>query len=363
MVHQTPKISIIVPIYNAENVLQRCISSLMQQSEDAIEIIAVDDCSTDNSLKLLYELSHSDERIHIVRMPENKGPHLARELGVSHAAGEYIAFVDSDDWCGLDMYEKLLNIGISDNADIVMCDAMKHNKDKDTVISSTLDNGSYTFEQIKDNLYLPLYGKDSRSEYAYGYLWRFIFRRDLFKDIVFHEDVTLYEDEILLMQLLKGARQISVSNEPLYHYDCTEVGSLSRKGGYWPEFWNLMRTSTLAKQDIAKKHELSEDDYMARLGTFLYKGYLRAISNETSMDNKKSPSSIEEFLSSLGEDTLLDGYIDYIETERFSPGQYQAIIDRKTDGPQKLYTYYCETYAHMTELRKYLDNEVLPYGI
>lgn len=360
---QKPKLSIIVPIYNAENTLKRCINSLIQQSEGGIEIIAVDDCSVDNSLGALHELSQSDERIRIVRMLENKGPNLAREVGISHAKGEYIAFVDSDDWCDFEMYEKLLHIGNRDNADIVMCDAISHNKAENTVISCTLDNGIYTFEQMKDNLYIPLYGKDSRLEHAYGYLWRFIFRIDLFNDIVFHKDVTLYEDEIILLQLLKGARRISVSHDILYHYDCTESGSLSRKRGYWPEFWKLIRVATLAKQDIAEKHNLPEDDYMARLGTFLYKGYLRAISNETFKDNKKSNSSIEGFLSSLGGDTLLDRYIEYIEKERFSHRQYQAIIDRKTDGPQRLYEYYCKTYAHMTELGKYLDNEIFPYGI
>ena len=101
-----PKISVIVPVYKVEKFLPKCLESLINQTLKDIEIICINDGSPDNSLKILEEYAKKDSRIKIINQ-KNAGPSVARNNGMSAASGEYIGFVDSDDWIDLDFYEKL----------------------------------------------------------------------------------------------------------------------------------------------------------------------------------------------------------------------------------------------------------------
>ena len=113
------KISIIVPVYNTEKYLGVCLDSLISQTYKDIEIICVDDGSTDNSLQILNDYAAKDSRIKILTQ-KNQGPSVARNLGLEKAKGEYITFVDSDDWVSIDMCEKIYSKAIDTNADLVL---------------------------------------------------------------------------------------------------------------------------------------------------------------------------------------------------------------------------------------------------
>ena len=116
------KLSVIVPVYNAENELKKSIESILSQTEKNIEIILVDDGSSDNSLYICKEFEKKDRRIKVIHQ-ENAGVSVARNTGIEVATGEYIGFVDSDDWIELNMYERLLSEAQRSGADVVMCDA------------------------------------------------------------------------------------------------------------------------------------------------------------------------------------------------------------------------------------------------
>ena len=111
------KISVVVPVYNVEAYLERCLDSLINQTLSDIEIICVNDGSTDSSPEKLEEFAKKDSRIKIINQ-ENGGLSAARNTGIEAATGEYIGFVDSDDYVDLDFYEKLYNAATSHNADI-----------------------------------------------------------------------------------------------------------------------------------------------------------------------------------------------------------------------------------------------------
>lgn len=113
-----PKISVIVPIYNVEKYLRRCINSIQQQTYTNIEIILVDDGSPDGSGKICDELAGSDDRIHVVHKT-NGGLSSARNTGLEIAQGEYVTFVDSDDWIVSDIYEKCIDVALSTKCDVV----------------------------------------------------------------------------------------------------------------------------------------------------------------------------------------------------------------------------------------------------
>ena len=115
-----PQISVIVPIYNVEKYLAKCIDSIINQTLTNIEIILVNDGSTDNSRKIIDKYDKKDSRIKVIHK-KNGGQGSARNAGLDIAKGEYIGFVDSDDWIDSNMYENLYNAAISNNADIVVC--------------------------------------------------------------------------------------------------------------------------------------------------------------------------------------------------------------------------------------------------
>ena len=111
------KISVIVPVFNAEKYLKMCLNSLVSQTLKNIEIICIDDGSTDNSLAILDKFKSKDDRIKIIKQ-KNYGVSMARNNGISEAQGEYIGFVDADDWVDKDFFEKLYNAAQKYNADI-----------------------------------------------------------------------------------------------------------------------------------------------------------------------------------------------------------------------------------------------------
>lgn len=115
-----PKVSVIVPIYNVERYLKKCVDSIINQSLKEIEIILVDDGSTDNSGKIADEYINKDERIKVIHK-ENGGQGSARNAGIEAATGEYIGFVDSDDWIDEDMYKMIYKKAICENLDIAIC--------------------------------------------------------------------------------------------------------------------------------------------------------------------------------------------------------------------------------------------------
>ena len=116
-----PKVSVIVPIYNKEQYLEECVNSIQLQTLNELEIILVDDGSTDASGQICDRIAESDQRVVVVHT-ENAGVCAARNMGLKLATGEYIGFVDADDYVSTDMYQKMANIIDEINVDFVVCD-------------------------------------------------------------------------------------------------------------------------------------------------------------------------------------------------------------------------------------------------
>ena len=114
-----PKVSVIIPVYKTEDYLRKCLDSVCNQTLKDIEIICINDCSPDGCLEILKEYASKDERIKIIDFKENKGAACARNAGIDAAQGEYLGFVDSDDFIDLDFYEKLYIKAKETNAQIV----------------------------------------------------------------------------------------------------------------------------------------------------------------------------------------------------------------------------------------------------
>ena len=121
-----PKVSVVIPCYNVAQYVARCLDSLINQTLTDIEIICVDDKSTDNTLKALNEYAHKDKRIKIIAQKKNAGVSVARNTGIDVASGEYIGFADPDDYIDLDFFEKLYNKIVAEHADICIGNIKEH---------------------------------------------------------------------------------------------------------------------------------------------------------------------------------------------------------------------------------------------
>ena len=121
-----PKVSVIIPVYGVENYIERCARSLFEQTLDDIEYLFIDDCTPDQSIKVLQQLLEEyPQRKHQViihRMEHNSGQAAVRKWGMQNATGEYVIHCDSDDWVDLDMYRAMYEKAKSDNSDFVVCD-------------------------------------------------------------------------------------------------------------------------------------------------------------------------------------------------------------------------------------------------
>ncbi len=126
-----PKVSIVLPIYNVSEYLRKSLNSLVKQTLQEIEIICINDGSTDNSLEIVKEYAKRDNRIVVVDK-KNEGQGIARNLGINMAKGEYIGFVDPDDWVKPDMYEKMYNQAKKFSSEIVICDLSKYVEEKNS---------------------------------------------------------------------------------------------------------------------------------------------------------------------------------------------------------------------------------------
>lgn len=214
-------VSIIVPIYNAENFLNRCLDSIVNQTYNNLEIILINDGSADNSLKIMQNYRDIDQRIKCISQ-ENKGVSATRNVGLKHAAGDFILFIDADDWIELNMVEKMLNLFESKtDIDIVFCSSDNAENQNDVIKVENLeveiwDNNT----QIKEFL---MHKKMT------GMLWNKLIRRKLFDNILFDEEVGYGEDAQALWKVIKKTRCMAVTNEKLYHH-VIEISSISHQG-------------------------------------------------------------------------------------------------------------------------------------
>ena len=208
-------VSIIIPVYNAETYLQRCVSSLLGQTYKQIEIILVNDGSSDNSGKLCEEYSKIDDRIKVIHK-ENGGAATARNKGLDEARGKYICFVDSDDYVSCEYIETLYNLLVENNADIAQCDYLLTFKGDSQIPKKEKVVSNYTGMEMLKRFQIE---NDFRIKLVV--VWNKIYKREIFDDIRFPEGI-IYEDEAIIPKILFKAKRITYTTEKLYAYFMSE---------------------------------------------------------------------------------------------------------------------------------------------
>lgn len=226
------KVSIIVPVYNSERYLCECVESLLSQDYQNIEILLVNDGSSDSSGDIIDEFAKKDQRIKPIHI-KNSGVSTARNNGLEKATGEWITFVDSDDWAENNMISFALTNAIKSEADILIWSYYKNYTDKELPLS-LLPGGNQVITENKDMFHLKaiylLYGEDRIKEsVSSGAVWCKLYRRSLLVDnnLKFKVGLTRAQDTVFSMHAFEYAKKIVYFDKHLYHYRITNSSTCS----------------------------------------------------------------------------------------------------------------------------------------
>lgn len=243
------KLSIIVPVYNIIQYLPKCLDSILSQTLRDIEIICVDDCSTDSSFSILEEYKSKDDRIKLLKLAKNYGQGYARNRGIEIAQGEYIGFVDGDDYIDPNYFEALYNSAVKNNADISVASILKHKKNYKKY------NVIYKKEGIAENIQDKIKLCGDKKKFFF-YAWNKIYKTDLIKNngIEFAQG-QIYEDVIFAIEALYYSnRVVSVPNIK-YHYIERKNSSVKRKDITGKKEYDLTKAYT-ELQDFCHEHNI-----------------------------------------------------------------------------------------------------------
>ena len=237
-----PKVSIIIPVFNSENLLKDCLKSVKNQTLNDIEIICVDDGSTDSSSEILDDFSKKDSRFKIFHQ-KNHGAGFSRNVALKKVTGEFILFLDSDDWIEKDTCEKLYYHAINLNSDVVLFDAVRHLPNNQSIdLIHFLGN-----ERNKDFSLLSFdykFIKDKVLNAYFGVIWSKFYKTSLIKDNdIKFSSYKIYNDVGFHFKSILSADKIAVLPEVFYHY--VNVGQQSlqssfRWGEYEPIWYDVM---------------------------------------------------------------------------------------------------------------------------
>lgn len=233
-----PKVSIIVPVYNAEKYLKRCVSSLKKQTLKDIEIILVDDSSTDSSLEMCKQMAIDDSRIKVIHKA-NEGAGLARNAALDIANGEYIGFVDSDDFVELNMFEILYNKAVQHSSDLVMSgvlfiDGNMFSEKGECIRKTYFDKDTHfdTEEALKE-LRMGIVGSlpQDADDSKYGMsIWKNLFKLEIIKknNLAFLSEREIYsEDALFMIDYISCIKKATGISDAFYNY-CRNGDSISK---------------------------------------------------------------------------------------------------------------------------------------
>ena len=222
-------ISVIIPIYNVEKYLDRCVDSIINQTYKNLEIILVDDGSPDNCPKMCDDYAKKDSRIRVVHK-ENGGLSDARNAGMEVATGEYVSFIDSDDYISLDFYETLFQTMIDNDSDIVECSVVKfYENEKFDEYSDDLKVTNYETVDALDGLI---------SENPFKqHVWNKLYKSSVALDIPYAVG-KLNEDEFWTYQVFGKAKKVTRINQTMYYY-------FQRNGSIMGNSYNIRRLDAL----------------------------------------------------------------------------------------------------------------------
>lgn len=216
-----PKISVIVPVYNAGAFFKKRLDTLIQQTLKEIEIILILDCPTDGSDRVAEEYAGRDERVRVIHNPQNLHIGLSRNEGLKMATGEYISFSDHDDYSELDMFEKMYEKAKETDADIVVSDFYGKSEKECFFFGFPANDPQFQQHSFTYLISGPRYKKNRRAITSNGLIWNQIYKRQFLADhhLIFPDNRKItFEDRVFLIGAYYYARKIAVVPQAFYYH-------------------------------------------------------------------------------------------------------------------------------------------------
>lgn len=211
-------VSVIMPVYNSQQYVKAAVNSIVNQTYGNIEILCVNDCSTDDSLSVLNELASKDSRVKVIDSPVNVGAGEARNLAIKEAKGEFITFVDADDTIEPDLYQRVIDEINKNNPDQVVWGIVEeHFDDNDTLVKTVPIVSAYRFLDNETDIVKTILELEDNS--LFGYQWNSFYRASVIKDNnIRFEKALFYEDYFFNLEFAKCMKTFSVLDYAGYHY-------------------------------------------------------------------------------------------------------------------------------------------------
>ena len=264
------KVSVIVPVYNVEKYLEKCLDSLVNQTLKDIEIIVVNDGTKDNSQEIIDKYTKKYPKKVKGFIKENGGLSSARNYGLKYAKGEYIAFIDSDDYVELDMFEKMYNKAINNNYDIVVCDTIEVDEKNGNKVYKK-SNFNYSNNDIKNYIIAPPMACTR------------LYKINIFDEIIFEEGI-FYEDLNLIPSLVLKTDSIGFVEEGLYYY-LQRSGSIMKQKQFNEKLLDIFKV-------LQKNYDLFNYKYPKEV-EYLYITHLLRTTSMRFLDYKDSNKYLE----------------------------------------------------------------------
>ena len=279
-----PSISVIVPVYQAEQYLKKCVESVTKQTFSDWELLLVDDGCTDGSPALCDQCAAEDDRIRVFHRKKNAGVSEARNLGIREAKGEYIAFLDVDDRFEFRALETLWSLREQTGADTVGCAHLNLAPDGSKSVEKLLPAGVYDEQGIREGIVYPLLGDRLQPPLFNGFIWRYLFSAKILHSARITFEGAYLEDELFLMEYFCNAHKLAVTEEPLYRYFLNPSSATHR---YMKDFMKVFSRFMERKEALVKAYHLEEARPQWRENSN-WAGLLIAIGNEYARGNDAS---------------------------------------------------------------------------
>lgn len=277
---ENKKISIILPVYNGEDIIEKCIKSILNQTYENFELIIINDASSDNTTNIINEISKKDSRIKIIHNKKNSGVSKSRNLGIEEATGEYITFIDSDDFYEKNALEIMHKLITEHDVDALRFayNICSNNTEK-RLYSEKYTNKLYNKNNISEFI------KDILSNDLQGYLWLIILKSQYAKEVKFNESLGMMEDTVWYIEILNKIDTIYFTNEVLYNYT-NNIDSASHS--LEKSKRNIENVLLINKiyNDFYKNEQYKTIYSTGLIGVLLENVYKFALSKESSQEKK-----------------------------------------------------------------------------
>ncbi|WP_312635922.1 glycosyltransferase [Oscillibacter sp.] len=290
-----PAISVIVPVYQAEKYIEACVESVRNQTFSDWELLLVDDGCTDGSPALCDRCAAGDGRIHVLHKEKNGGVSAARNLALAETKGDYIAFLDADDRYEPSCLETLWNLRLGADADSAACAHLNCLPDGTETPERVLPAGEYDGEGIRQGVVAPLLGDRLAQPVFNGFIWRFLFSREILRSKGITFEGAYLEDELFLMEYFCHAKRLAVTEQPLYRYYLNPASATHK---YMPDFLRVFGRFMERKEELVGRNDLETLRPQWRENSN-WAGLLIAIGNEYARGNPRSAREKQRAVEAL----------------------------------------------------------------